>query len=86
MRLLTRLKRQSGTNIDKVNKSKLVDIYKVQVDTALPYSERIENYIQQIKNPYCFLCGETVVKISFKPDGGELKSKLKRYFSSFRLA
>ena len=30
-----------------------------------PVEERIKDYIEQIKNPYCYLCNGVVEKISF---------------------
>jgi hypothetical protein len=58
----------------------LVDIQTVHIDTSLPIAERLQNYIAQIKNPYHFLHGDSVVNISFAPGGADLKTKLKNYF------
>ena len=44
------------------NTESLVDINDISVDKNLPKSERIKEYIRQIKNPYCFKCGDFVVK------------------------
>ena len=60
----------------------LVDIQNVHIDTALPVAERVQNYIAQIKNPYHFSYGDSVVNISFTPDGTDLKTRLKSYFIS----
>ena len=46
-------------------KDNLVDICEVKVDTSLPPAERMADYIRQIKNPYCFKCGNIAVKIKF---------------------
>ena len=43
----------------------LVDIRNVKIDHTLPSDERIRSFIEQIKNPYCFKVGDTVVKVSF---------------------
>lgn len=43
----------------------LVDIRNVKIDRTLPSDERIRSFIEQIKNPYCFKVGDTVVKVSF---------------------
>ena len=43
----------------------LVDIRTVKIDRNLPSDERIRSFIEQIKNPYCFKVGDTVVKVSF---------------------
>ena len=52
----------SSSNIDR---SELVDISTVKINTELPVKERIEDYIRQIKNPYCYLDHGMVVRISF---------------------
>jgi len=54
-------------NIDvrTVDPSTLVDITDVKIDVTLPKNERILDFIRQIKNPYCYKCGKTVVKTTF---------------------
>jgi hypothetical protein len=61
-------------------REELVDIQTVHVDTSLPLTERFQDYIAQIKNPYHFLHGSSVINISFTPDGPDLTTCLKRYF------
>ena len=45
-------------------------------------SIKIQNFIRDIKNPYCFRCKNTVVKVSFCSDGGSFQELLQDYFSS----
>ena len=54
-------------NIDPrtVDRSTLVQRSTVKIDSKKSKQERIRDYIGQIKNPYCYLDGKTVVKISF---------------------
>ena len=57
---------------------------RVQYKDLLAKFERI---LEQIKNPYCFLCGETPVKIQFAPkdtEKADLGEKLKRYFLTLK--
>lgn len=55
--------------IETVNKgtdqSELVDIDTVVIREDLPVKQRIEDYIRQIKDPYCYLSHGIVVRISF---------------------
>ena len=44
----------------------LVDIRDVKIDRSLPSEERIKSFIEQIKNPYQFKVGNTVVRVSFR--------------------
>ena len=43
----------------------LVDIRDVKIDRSLPVEERMKSYIEQIKNPYLFKVGNTVVRVSY---------------------
>ena len=45
--------------------SDLVDIETVHVREDLPVKERVEDYIRQIKNPYCYRSHGVIVRISF---------------------
>ena len=56
-----------NVDIRTVNRNELVDIRMVKIDQELPQEERIKSFLEQIKNPYCFRCGDIVVKTSF-PD------------------
>lgn len=47
----------------------LVDINDVTVDKDLTKKERIAEFIKQIKNPYCFRCGNFVVKARYTDNG-----------------
>lgn len=55
----------TGKEIDINN---LVDIRDVVIDSALSKDERIQSFVEQIKNPLCYKCGDYVVKISFAED------------------
>ena len=48
-----------------VDRSTLVQRSSVQLDPAAPREDRLREFIKQIRNPYCYLDGKTVVKISF---------------------
>jgi hypothetical protein len=48
-----------------VNKDDLVDISTVKINTDLSVKERVEDYIWQIKNPYCYIDRGIIVKLSF---------------------
>ena len=51
------------------NTDGLIDINDISVDKDLPKPERIKEYIRQIKNPYCFKCGNFVVKARYQNAG-----------------
>ena len=54
-----------SVNPKTVDRNNLVQRSSVRLDPAAPREERLRDFIQQIKNPYCYLDGKTVVKISF---------------------
>lgn len=47
----------------------LVDIRDVKIDRSLPVEERMKSYVEQIKSPYMFKVGNTIVRVSYKEDG-----------------
>lgn len=61
----------------------LVDIRHIQIDMNLPAFERLEEYLQDIQNPYHFLCGHVTVYVCFSDEGNDLSTQLKHYFSSY---
>ena len=54
----------------------LVDIREISVSKDLPKEERIAAFVQQIKNPYRFRCGDFVVNACFSPKGRTLEECL----------
>ncbi len=74
------LEEMSCMEIEQMSKSSLVDVKTLKIDVSLPVAERISKYLEQVKNPYCFMCGKTPVQVSFKDDGKELSTLLSSYF------
>lgn len=72
------LERMKNVDIRTVDRDSLVDIADVAVDTALPRRQRVEDYIRQIRNPYCFRCGGIVVKSTFADTGDTLEDRLEQ--------
>ena len=57
-------KHQVDKSIDE-----LVDIRDVKLDSSLGQAERIQSFLQQIKNPYCFRVGDVVVNVAYTEGG-----------------
>ena len=68
-------------NIDPrtVDRSTLVDRRDVRIDLNASREERLRQFIQQIKNPYCYLDGKTVVKITFSNTDTTMEDCLAHY-------
>ena len=76
------LEEMKNIDIRTVDPDTLVDIKGVQVNTSIPREDRILEFIEQIKNPYLFMCGKTVVKVSFADTDVTLEDQLERYLLS----
>ena len=70
-------------NVDPrtVDRSKLVQRASVVIDPSADKAERIRSYVQQIKNPYCYLDGDIVVKLSFSETGRTIEDCVRGYLS-----
>jgi hypothetical protein len=75
MLTIQELDRMSQIDIEQISKDSLVDIRDVNIDTSLPIAERMENYLDQIQNPYCFRCGDVKVRVRFEQNGPDLRSR-----------
>jgi hypothetical protein len=67
MNYLTKSQLEEMANVDirTVDPDTLVDIETVTIRADLSKKERIFDYIQQIKNPYCYKYKGIVIKVSF---------------------
>ena len=65
-------------NIDlrKVDKSTLRDRGAVRIDPEAPSEERIRAWIKQLGNPYVYLDGGVVVKLSFADRGETIEERI----------
>lgn len=77
---LKELAQLSETDIENADRGSLVNLEEISIDTSMPATQRMLKYLEQVKNPYCFLCGETPVKVCFAPESSDLGKKLKTYF------
>ena len=85
-KMITKLQLQQMRNLDitQVDRSTLVDIRNIHVDSSLPAAKKMQSYFEQIVNPYCFLCGDTPVRIRFVAEDRTLKQSLCDYFLSLK--
>ena len=68
-----------SVDIRTVDREELVDIRDVRIDRTLPKEERVRSFVQQIKNPYCFRCGDVIVKTSFANTETTLEDCVEHY-------
>lgn len=69
-----------SVNPISVDKSTLRDIQSVNIKANLDKEDRILDFIEQIKNPYLFKCGDLVVQSIFADTEVTLTDRLKQYF------
>ena len=76
------LRTMAETDINTISKESLIDIKDVTIDMEKGKQERISEFFQQIKNPYCFVCNGVIVKMHFNGNEKTLEEKLDSYFLS----
>ena len=75
------LKEMRDVDVRTVDRSTLVQRSMVKVDPKKSKAERIKDYVEQIGNPYCYLEGRTVVKISFSNTDRTIEDCIHAYLS-----
>jgi hypothetical protein len=59
------------TNIEEVNIDDIDNIDDIEIDDSKPTEERIIDFINSSKNPYCFNINGCIVKFSYTNDGAD---------------
>ncbi|KGJ51429.1 hypothetical protein CIAN88_20925 [[Clostridium] innocuum] len=77
-----KLEEMKNLDIRTVDPQSLVDRRKISINKDLPQKERLKQYVEQIKNPYCYLDGDVVVKVSFTDETVTLEERLQAYIRS----
>ena len=60
-----------------MNQNELVDIRTVIVDRSLSQSERVAEYVRQIRNPRRFMCGGFTVTAIYPEDAPPIEDRLR---------
>ena len=71
-----------AVDIRTVDPATLTDIREIKINLELPFTEKALDYLHQIKNAYCFRCGDTIVRTSHINTGVSLADRLKQYLLS----
>jgi len=70
------------TDIKTVDKTSLVDISTVNINPKDNPEKKMQDYISQVKNPYCFLCNGYAVKLEFDNGDKTIEDCLINYINS----
>ncbi len=77
---VSQLDEMSRLSINDADRATLVDIAAIEIDSAQSVEQRVESFLERVKNPYLFMCGDTAVRIVFDSEGKDLDYLLKNYF------
>lgn len=66
-----------NVDVTKVNPNDLIDIQEVKLNRRLSKDCLMQDYIEQIKNPYCYKHGDYIVKIGFNETEVTLSDRLR---------
>lgn len=81
---LAGLKQLQAVDVRTVDKDSLVDIESVSIDMTKPPKEKAAEYLNQIKNPYCFKCKGYAVKLEFSDTGRTLADCFNDYVETLK--
>lgn len=70
----------SQQNIETINRKELAALSAIHIRQDLAHEEKILDFLERIKNPYCFLCGDVPVRVCFTDNGPNLGQTLENYF------
>ena len=70
------LRAMKDIDLRKVDRAALRDRSTVRIDPEAPTEERIRAWIEQLGNPYVYLDGGVVVKLSFADRGESIEERI----------
>lgn len=79
---LNDLEQMKNIDLRTVDPNTLVDINDVEINPKLPVEEKMTEYLRQIKNPYCYKCGDYVIKVGFTDTERTIEDCFEDYLST----
>lgn len=76
------LRQMTPLYLSSIDTDALVEIHSIKINTELQREKRIMDFIEQIKNPYLFNCGDMVVQSIFSDTEITLTDRLKQYLKT----
>ena len=71
-----------NVDIRTVDKSTLTDIRSIKINLNDSTEKKMKDYIDPIKNPYCFLCNGYAVKVEFADTDRTIEDCFSDYIES----
>ncbi len=75
---LIKVEELKQVDVRTVDADTLIDIDLIKVDKTLPKTERLQDFIRKVKNPFCFICNGMIIKTSFAETNENLENKIVR--------
>jgi len=69
-------------DVREVDPDTLVDIRDIKINESLSREQRVADFIQQIKNPYCFRVGNVAVSVGFAENGATFEEQMGYYLET----
>lgn len=79
---LLELHRLQAMDLSDVKVEDLVDIRTVNINSQLSQPNRLLDFLNQVKNPYCYRHGDFVVQIGFSNTEVTLTDRLNEYLKN----
>jgi len=74
--ITAKLNNMKNAVIDDNNAAELVDINSIVIDENSDMKSKVLKYIEDVKNPYLFKVGDTIVKINFSDSDKTINEKI----------
>lgn len=71
-----------NVDIHTVSPDDLVNLEDIVIHPDDPQEQKLIDFLLQVKNPYLFKCGDTIVKVNYLNNGYSLTDKMKSFFLS----
>ncbi len=79
---LEQLKQLKQVDVRTISHNELIDLKEIKIDEEASKKQRIQQFVEQIKNPFCFKVGEIVVSVGFSNDGISFEERMKQYLDT----
>lgn len=79
---LKELEQLKQVDVRTISHNELIDLKEIKIDEEASKKQRIQQFVEQIKNPFCFKVGEIVVSVGFSNDGISFEERMKQYLDT----
>jgi len=76
-----KLKKLKTIDFESSDEKTLVDIKDVDISASLDKMVRIQKFLNDIKNPYLFKVGDTVVRVKYNKDNTSIQEAFAKFVS-----